>query len=125
MYRTPLEGAAYLHGGYQVGKLSVNLLYQRVNILEIEVVFLYLASYQSTPYHLPLNKPLIQVRLLELTPPVLLHYVLEPILVDFLPGWHFLFHLLLSTCEGHEIFPLPQSLVLGLLTRNQHERCPQ
>ena len=43
-YRTSLESAAYLHGGDQVSELSVNLLYQRVNILEIEVVFLYLAS---------------------------------------------------------------------------------
>lgn len=43
-YWMSLEGAANLHGGYQVRELSVNLLYQRVNILEIEVVFLYLAS---------------------------------------------------------------------------------
>ena len=40
MDRTSLEAAAYLHGGDQVRELSVNLLYQRINILEIEVVFL-------------------------------------------------------------------------------------
>ena len=66
----------------------------------------------------------MKVSVLELASLVLLHYVLEPVLVNLLLGYHFLFHLLFSMGEGHEIFPL-LCLVLGILTRHQQQSCPQ
>ena len=67
----------------------------------------------------------MQVRVLESASLVLLHYVLEPGLVNLLLGWHFLLHLFLSMREWPKIFPLLSRLVLGILTRHQKQRCSQ